>query len=140
MSLYKNCCIEKSCSILQKTLHWKKFLNITKNIAVKKLLNTVDSRYLEHIWVEFPDKSNLIYEPFAVIANHIYYSCLKFLVKSKILTGPSKFYITRVNCIYIRWSVCRNIIRWLFTLATTTILSLVFQNYPSFSKNVFLIK
>jgi hypothetical protein len=36
----------------------KKLLNITRNIAVKKVvLHTDDSCYLEHIWVEFPDKS-----------------------------------------------------------------------------------
>jgi hypothetical protein len=36
------------------------------------ILLTVDSRYLEHIWVEFPDNSNLICGPFTVVANHIY--------------------------------------------------------------------
>ena len=54
-------------------------INNNKNLYCNKLHHikltascTVDSRYLEHIWVEFLDKSNLIYGLFAVRANHIY--------------------------------------------------------------------
>jgi hypothetical protein len=85
----------------------KKLLNITRNIAVKKVvLHTDDSCYLEHIWVEFPDKSNLIFGPFTVVANHIYYPYLKFLVKSKytdwslrVLHNESQLYYFTMKCL-----------------------------------------